>query len=149
MGERKRTQRNGGGEMTLACTNCGVAAPTSQQQGNFIDYGWSLGNCSLGHYGGFSDNFPCDEEEAHLCHDCCLKMLEALPGLAKHLFPNGGGHPNMNGSGIEVPSCCEYAWTWGDKCEKNCGNSDTYFGAPNGAWRKQECLRCKVKQISE
>lgn len=141
--------------MTLICTNCGAAAPTSQQQGNFIDYGWSLNNCSLGHYGGFSDNFPCDERNlstdkqyAHLCHDCCVKMLEALPGLAKYLFPNGGGHPNINGSGIDVPSCCEYAWTWSGACE-DCADSITYFGAPDGGWRKRECLRCKVKQIPE
>lgn len=129
----------------LACTNCGVEAPASQQMGNYIDNGWSLGHRYLGHYGGFSDDFPPEEKQtAHLCHDCCVLMLNALPGLAKFLFPaEYSGHPNANHSkgGISVPSCCEYCWTWDGKCE--CGQSIVYYGAPAGAWRRVGCFGCE------
>ena len=133
----------------IPCTNCGVAAPTTQQQGHYIDYGWSLGHDTLGHYGGFSDNFPSDGKLAHLCHDCCVKMLEALPGLAKFLFSEYGGHPNaQEDRGIETPSCCEYAWTWDEKrCD--CGGVVVYHGAPNGGWRRQGCNRCELDKSEE
>jgi hypothetical protein len=86
------------------CDNCGIEAPDSQQQGSYIDYGWSLNWLALGHYGGFTDCLPEGDYEfdsprylAHLCHDCCIKLLNVLPGLAKLIFPqDGGGHPNMN-----------------------------------------------------
>lgn len=133
----------------LTCNNCAVAAPASQQVGHYIDYGWSLSHDFLGHYGGFSDNFPSDGKLAHLCHDCCVKMMEALPGLAKYLFANYGGHPNAkhDDRGISVPSCCEYAWTWDGDCE--CGGVIVYNGAPAGAWRRVGCNRCEREKFEE
>ena len=124
-------------DKTIACTNCGIEAPTSQQGGNYIDDGWSIGHDFLGHYGGFSDNFPPDENGlAHLCHDCCVLMLNALPGLAKFLFPNGGGG---HSSQFSDPPCCQYAWTV-DKCA--CGGYVVYHGSPDGVWRRLGCERC-------
>lgn len=132
----------------LSCTNCGLEAPTTQQQGNFLDNGWSLNWLALGHYGGFTDCVPDsgDEWDApkyifHLCHDCCLTMVRALPALAKLI---GAGHPNMNTGnplstahfdGIDLPPCCEHAWTF--STSKN-GELDTYFATPDLKWVKQE-----------
>lgn len=128
----------------MKCSNCGAEAPTTQQEGRYIDWGWSLSHNFLGHYGGFSDNFPSEGLLSHICHDCCVVMMRALPGLAKSLFPaGGGGHPSVsNETGILTPSCCEYAWTW-DKEERcgECGDHVLYFGAPDGGWRRQECCR--------
>ena len=57
----------------------------------------------LGYYGGFIDNVPweqwLDEEDFHLCHDCCVKLLNALPNLFKkiqNLFPLGTHQAEKN-----------------------------------------------------
>lgn len=135
---------------TKVCDNCATPAPTTQQQGHYIDYGWSFNWLHFGHYGGFTDCLPDKDEDsdsgryfAHLCHDCCVKMLEALPGLAALVFPEGGGgHPNINekgnaDDGTQTPPCCRYAWTW----VKTLGPDgktqyDTYFGTPDLKWKK-------------
>jgi hypothetical protein len=130
------------------CDNCASPAPTTQQDGDFIDYGWSIDWLSLGHYGGFTDCLPDSQDDepnryiAHLCHDCCLKMLDAMPGLAALIFPQGGGgHPNMNehdsDNGTATPPCCPYAWTW-NKTVSPDGEPvyETYFGTADGGWKK-------------
>ena len=132
------------------CDNCGIEAPDSQQQGSYIDYGWSLNWLALGHYGGFTDCLPEGDYEfdsprylAHLCHDCCIKLLNVLPGLAKLIFPQeGGGHPNMNDhdseDGTLTPPCCQWAWTWkrSPAGTPNAGQYETYFGTADGGWKK-------------
>ncbi len=109
-----------------------------------MDSGWSLNILGLGHYGGFTDCLPeaqrNDEDWGdylvHLCHDCCVKMLEALPGLAHHIFPTGGGgHPNVgdnleSNDGTSLTPCCTYAWTW----KKHGNRQVTYFANADGGW---------------
>lgn len=122
---------------TKACTNCRVEMPASQQFGNYIDNGWSFNYNSLGHYGGFTDCIPDDgiDYRVHLCHDCCVRMLEALPGLAKIVGP--GGHSNgfdssASDDGTEIAPCCKHAWTW----KKEDGEWKTYLVNESGAWEK-------------
>ena len=120
--------------LTKNCDNCGAEAPATQQDGNFIDGGWVVVHRSLGFYGGFSDPFPEEDEttEAHLCHDCCVIMMRAMPGLARRIVP---GHPNLNdGEGTEVPPCCEWAWTWVEFPDRH----EHYRGTREGTWEKYE-----------
>lgn len=134
----------------MNCTNCGLEAPTSQQPDKLLDDGWSFNWLALGHYGGFTDCLPerdknpnHDDYIAHLCHDCCVTLLLALPGLAGVIFPEGGGgHPNVNEhdseDGTLTPPCCQWAWTWKRRpaADKNGEKYDTYFGTKEGGWRK-------------
>lgn len=107
-----------------------------------MDSGWSLNVLGLGHYGGFTDCLPDAHDDdmsdylVHLCHDCCIKMLEVLPGLAHRIFPTGGGgHPNVGGNlesndGTSLRPCCTYAWTW----KKHENRQVTYFANADGGW---------------
>jgi hypothetical protein len=134
---------------TRQCTNCGIDKTTSPDFGDFIDDGWSFDYLAFGHYGGFTDCIPDPDEGevnslaeydpspymAHLCHDCCVRMLEALPGLAKLIGP--GGHSNgfdssTTDDGTETPPCCNHAWTW----KKEDGKWKTYLVNENGDWEK-------------
>jgi len=134
----------------ISCTNCGTPSPTSQQQGNYIDDGISIDVNHLGHYGGFTDNFPGKEDGlAHLCHDCCVILFNALPGFAIFAAVRGGHGNNTGGwcfsggelshiqNGTEVPPCCPYAWTW-DRTDNPTGhNSATYLATPELSWEKR------------
>ena len=133
----------------VTCTNCGVASPASQQLGKFIDDGVSFRVDDFGHYGGFFDNFPRSLERdslAHLCHDCCVILFNALPGLAQFAGVRGG-HPNITGgwcfsggelshieNGTEVPPCCPYAWTWDRSSRDEMNNSAAYLATPELTW---------------
>jgi len=129
----------------INCTNCGTPSPTTQQNGNFIDDGISINVNHLGHYGGFTDNFPGKMSDyiAHLCHNCCVILFNALPGFAKFARVRGG-HGNITGgwsfsggelshieNGTLVPPCCQYAWTW-----DRSNNSITYVATPELTWEK-------------
>lgn len=123
----------------IKCTNCDTPSPTTQQQGNYIDEGLAIDVNSLGHYGGFTDNFPFKEDSlAHLCHDCCVILFNALPGFAKFADVYHG-HGNLNSLGIDhvdgriFKPCCQYAWTW-DKTDLN--NIITYLATPELTWVK-------------
>lgn len=126
-------------KQTKRCTNCGTECPASQQSGNYIDYGWSFNAADLGHYGGFTDCISNDDRsktDVHLCHDCCVRLIEVLPGLAAVVKP--GGHPNIEWSssdtedGTEIPPCCKYAWTW----KREAGEWVDYLVNESGAWEK-------------
>ena len=115
---------------TKTCSECGATHSASQQSGNYLDYGWSFNFLSLGHYGGFTDCIPDtdkteDDYVIHLCHDCCLKMIEALPNSFKAHLGNLGCHPGD----LEKESCCQYAWTWDKANPKN-----SYRGDEHGGW---------------
>lgn len=105
---------------TIKCDACGSIEPAAQQDGNYIDYGWSFNWVDLGHYGGFTDPFvdsPADAKSqmVHMCHDCSVKLLALFPALVDKVHARGG-HPNKNehdsDNGIATPPCCPYAWTW-------------------------------------
>lgn len=105
---------------TIECSACGQEQPATQQDGNFIDYGWSFNWVDAGYYGGFTDPFVdapsnVSEQLIHLCHQCCVKLLELFPALVEKMQCRRG-HPNMNehdsDNGIATPPCCPYAWTW-------------------------------------
>jgi len=144
-------------QQTKTCDLCGVAQDSDPQEGNYIDYGWSFDWLSLGHYGGFTDCIP-DRDlgsvdsiaeydsspyMVHMCHDCCVKLLDTFPALAKIARVNGG-HPNRNehdsDDGIATPPCCPYAWTW----VRNKDIADyrmqftTYYATPELTWKKRE-----------
>lgn len=109
----------------IKCDCCGVVHETSGHGGNFLDYGWSFSYPDLGHYGGFTDHFEelvdmRDPEIArsfliHMCHDCCVKLLELFPLLADRMHVHGG-HPNKNEHDATdanlIPPCCPYSWTF-------------------------------------
>jgi hypothetical protein len=130
----------------INCTNCGTPSPTTQQSGHYIDDGISINVNDLGHYGGFTDNFPGKSEPwAKLCHDCSVILFNALPGLAKFAGVRGG-HGNITGgwcfsggelshikNGTLVPPCCQYAWTW-DMTNKE--NPVTYLATPDLSWEE-------------
>lgn len=130
---------------TKLCTNCNIPQPANSQDGNYIDDGISIDVNQLGHYGGFTDNFPgkMSDQIAHLCHDCCVILFNALPGLARFAGVHGG-HGNITGrwtysdgelsqvqNGTEVPPCCQYAWTW-DKTDPK--NIVDYWATPDLQW---------------
>ena len=127
------------------CDNCGVDNPATQQDGNFIDGGLSLDLLNMGHYGGLWDNFPPEDRGglAHLCHDCSLILVRALPNILHFALPgNRGGHPNRvhdNDSprGTDVPPCCELAWTW-NQIGDDRYNVEVHYGTANGEWVKEE-----------
>lgn len=132
----------------INCTNCNTPSPTSQQFGKHIDDGMSFDTNEFGHYGGFTDNFPYKEENymAYLCHDCCVILFNALPGLAKFAGVRGG-HGNITGgwcfsggelsnvvNGSLVKPCCQYAWTC-DRTDPD--NTVTYLATPELTWELQ------------
>lgn len=121
----------------INCTNCGTPSPTTQQQGKYIDDGLDFSVNDIGYYGGFTDNFPpkYSYDLAHLCHDCCVILFNALPGFAKFVQVHGG-HGNLNNdsdytNGTLIEPCCQYAWTW-DKTDKN--NIIVYRATPELTW---------------
>lgn len=143
------------------CTNCKVEWPTSQQQGNYIDDGISINTLDLGHYGGFTDCIPDPSKGevysiseydpkpymAHLCHDCCVILFNALPGLAEFAEVRGG-HGNLTNGwsfggsdkepGSSIPPCCPYAWTWdkGEPTDENPYGHITYKATPDLTWER-------------
>lgn len=138
---------------TINCTNCGTPSPTFQQTGNYIDDGISINVNDLGYYGGFTDNFPGKMTDyiAHLCHDCCVILFNALPGFAKFAEVHGG-HGNITGggelahidNGTLIAPCCQYAWCW-DSTDKN--NIISYRATPELTWEllpqcPEDCKEC-------
>lgn len=144
-------------QYTTKCDLCEETQDSSQQEGQYIDYGWSFNWLSLGHYGGFTDPMPdstdgnaekLDDYNAmpymvHVCHDCCVKLLDTFPALAKIARVNGG-HPNRNehdpDNGITVTPCCPYAWTWvrDNSVTDYRMQFTTYFATPELTWVKRE-----------
>ncbi len=113
-----------------SCSECGASQPTSQQEGSLIDYGWSFNQLALGHYGGFTDCIPDGNDEwddpkyiVHLCHDCCIKMIRALPRVFEKALGDMGCHPGD----VRNKSCCEYAWTMD-------ASGFSYRGNADGGW---------------
>lgn len=92
---------------TVRCDECNLDWPATQQD-SLPDYGFEMTPRAWGYYSGFSDNFPWGEikreENVVLCHDCCVRLLDEFPAIAKALG-KGGHHPCSN----DIP-CCKYSW---------------------------------------
>lgn len=108
------------------CQGCGQNR-LIESCGNGLHNGLVLSGFG-GYYGGFDDVFfdIKDQEEyesrdrANLCHDCVVKLLEALPTLAYSLGINPGAHPSDHN---DTP-CCKWAWSLDD-------DGITYFPKTN------------------
>lgn len=117
----------------LFCDGCGTKARTNPFSGpehpGFVG-GWVLPLEEMGYFGSFQDQTPDGTlGMAHICHDCCLKMIGLLPGL--RLFVHKAAHPNLNeptdygGSPIEWNPCCDWAY---------CYTEDQMFVGEDGKW---------------
>lgn len=102
---------------TANCSECGAIVkavfPTKSETGYFqVDRGLCLD--LTGHYGGFNDDiramFGDEPRYAILCHDCSLRVFQALPNFTKNGL--GMNHPAEFGGG----ACCEYGYD-----PDNCG----------------------------
>lgn len=133
---------------TVPCANCGAESPVVV--GGGIDNGWCISAVWMGYYGGFTDICGLESEEeyraleANICHDCCHKLLDALPGLAKVLLPFGSGaHSLPAGAPKDSPPCCRYCWTFKNEPCPNCEYPHTtYGGTDEGTWVKKPCPNC-------
>lgn len=94
--------------MLIKCSECGESSPARSQE-TLPDAGLQLLPRDWGYYGGFTDNFPWEEPKPEefviFCHDCCVRLLEAFPSIAKVFGAGGGHHPCAD----DTP-CCAYAW---------------------------------------
>lgn len=94
-------------EQITSCSECGSAQQVSDAD-SLPRNGFLFAPRSFGYYSGFSDNLPWRgvkrEEEVFLCHDCCVRLLEAFPSIARAIG-QGGHHPCDD----ETP-CCLYSW---------------------------------------
>lgn len=85
----------------VLCQGCEAMVPITQQPGDSAlpDNGLIL--TLQGWYGGFEDNvMESAPDELLLCHDCAVRVYDAVPALAKRR----GLHPNDE-------RCCNYWWT--------------------------------------
>lgn len=134
---------------TVVCDGCRREVPAEGLNNHLPDYGLTLNHVpDMGYYGGFWDNmgFP-DSSKYHndyfiICHDCSVKLLEALPGLGAHLTEMGyGGHASIHWvqtdtDGTKYPPCCKWCWCW-----KQVGPDDyiTYFASADGkSWETKD-----------
>ena len=117
----------------MECDNCGATAPRMHRS-PVIEGGWELNWLQLGYYSGFTDCIPDNEDDdpsdytVRLCHDCCVKVVEVLPVLKKHVR---GGHPFRGEAG--APPCCPYTWKI---THKDDGESESYLATEDGRWEK-------------
>lgn len=89
------------------CDGCGRSMPATQQK-NYPDNGWALPYEEFGYYGGFTDNISVllSSEPSKLivlCHDCVIKILDALPLLKEFLA-------DQRHNCQDSTPCCDYAW---------------------------------------
>jgi hypothetical protein len=93
---------------TYPCDNCGTPIGVygfRHHQPIQVDLGatWHLG----GGYGEFIDTMPEDHHKVVLCHDCVVRVFEALPGVtARFEDDTGRGWHPYEGT---VP-CCRWGW---------------------------------------
>lgn len=128
---------------TVDCSACGetynkhlITLRSGEQLSEPAPSGWFLPYKHFGYYNGFDDDTRVligNEEYEHwwMCHDCVIKFFATFPLLAEKMGDRGC-HPNNMGTGIEVPSCCRWCWTWLTEGTE----SIVYLGDGNGGWRK-------------
>ena len=100
---------------TALCTNCGSAIRSSYGATEYVPGDYFMVDNGLcldvaGHYGGFVDTpgYPgtAGGRYAFLCHDCSVRLADALPGV--FAGDRGCGHPVNSGT---APPCCPYSWS--------------------------------------
>lgn len=85
----------------VLCQGCEAMVPITQQEedSGLPDNGLIL--TLRGWYGGFFDTMPWEQDDTLLlCHDCAVRVFDAVPALAKRR----GLHPDDE-------RCCTYWWT--------------------------------------
>jgi hypothetical protein len=119
------------------CDNCGAdvrvmaTGATDEEQTLTgwvqVENGWCLD--LSGGYGMFTDLALDDGSFLHnvsLCHECCLKIARALPGI----FGKTGGMHSMSIDEKEASggkSCCEFSWD-------SDGHGCMVYGDGHGGW---------------
>ncbi|MFZ9715856.1 MAG: hypothetical protein ACO3CH_00165 [Ilumatobacteraceae bacterium] len=108
---------------TVICDECKREVEAETVNAHLPDRGLDIPFRACGYYGGFIDSDPWEElsleEMFRLCHDCVVKMLDALPGLSEKIFGLWGStlHPTSNPDGTP---CCRFSWT-SSKQKENTG----------------------------
>lgn len=108
--------------MTKVCDGCKEIFKTASVNTTFPESGLLFPFRQLGYYDGFTDNEPWDHETEdelmYLCHDCVVKMLDAVPFLYENISKRYGNglHPTLNEDGT---SCCKYCWIPNKKEKQN------------------------------
>ena len=116
-------------QQAVQCDNCGAIEMAVQENTPLIHCGWAFDVRSFGYYAGFTDSaFTEQEQLVVLCHDCCVRMVEALPVMKKFLR---GGHPSLLSD--EAPPCCPYAWKL---VTNEAGELETHFATKDRRWEK-------------
>jgi hypothetical protein len=88
---------------TVTCSGCDHQYPAIE---NGMDNGLYLSGF-LGYYGGFTDWREMHDNMAVLCHDCCVKLFETFPILAKNVgIEKHDGHHSSRDKSLP---CCEYS----------------------------------------
>lgn len=117
-----------------------IQMPAGHEVAEPPEAGWYLPFRHFGYYNGFDDRaFTHDEDDSvWLCHDCIVKMLEALPILAEKV--GVGGHYNLNHTGehedgtVHEP-CCRFAWTSRPSDTKA---FDAFVVGADGKWKLRD-----------
>lgn len=103
--------------MSVKCDACGEHVDSESINTRFPDRGLVFPFRELGYYGGYTDNEPWEAingaEMLKICHDCVVKMLDAVPGLASRIAElyGTGLHPTSNADGTP---CCGFSWSLKD-----------------------------------
>lgn len=123
----------------LFCDGCGTKARTNPFAGpehpGFVA-GWVLPFDDMNYGDSFHEDAIGERAvagdsafTAHICHDCCLKIMGLIPGL--RLFVPKAAHSNVNepvdygGSPLEWNPCCDWAYCYSD---------DQMFVGEDGKW---------------
>ena len=82
-------------ELTVTCAGCDTVVPTASCQSNLPEAGIIFPFANLGYYDGFSDDCedrPDEEWEGKfpMCHDCTVKILDAVPALQAKIVKRYG-----------------------------------------------------------
>lgn len=100
----------------MICSECGNPSPVWDGY-SLPTNGFYFAPREFGYYAGFSDNTPwrepTKEEQVFFCHNCCVRLLDSFPSIARAI--GDGGHHPCNG---DVP-CCAYAWRGTENFGKN------------------------------
>lgn len=101
-------------ELTVTCAGCDTVVPTASCQSNLPEAGIIFPFANLGYYDGFSDDCeerPDEEWEGKfpMCHDCTVKILDAVPALQAKIVNRYGRGLHQTKNKNHEP-CCRYSF---------------------------------------